>query len=139
MKIGDSASFEKTISEFDVYQFAGITGDFNPIHINKVEAEQSIFGERIVHGMLAGSLLSTVIGMYMPGKGTIYMEQDCKFVAPIKIGDTIKATVICDEIINLDKGIVKLRNLITNQDGKTVIEGYSVVKVPKGRIEQSEG
>lgn len=136
MKLGDSAYFEKTISETDVYQFAGITGDFNPIHINKVQAEQSMFGGRIVHGMLAASLLSTVIGMKMPGEGTIYMEQDCKFVAPIRIGDTIKANVTFSEIINLEKRIIRLDNNVTNQDGKTVIEGYSVVKVPKGRIEE---
>lgn len=139
MKIGDSASFEKTISESDVYQFAGITGDFNPLHVNKTEAEKSVFGERVVHGMLAGSLLSTVIGMYMPGKGTIYMEQNCKFIAPIKIGDTLKATVICEEILNLTKGIVRLKNEISNQDGRTVITGYSVVMVPKGLLEESEG
>ncbi len=139
MKLGDSAYFEKTISESDVYWFAGVTGDFNPLHINKRIAEKSIFGERIVHGMLAGSLLSTVIGMYMPGEGSIYMEQNCRFLLPVKIGDTLKAEVTFTEIINFDKGIVKLDNLITNQNGEAVIKGYSVVKVLKEKLDENRG
>lgn len=138
MKIGDSASISKTISETDVYQFAGITGDFNPLHIDKVEAEKSMFGGRIAHGMLVGSMLSTVIGMYMPGKGTIYMEQDCKFLAPTRLGDTVTACVTFAEVVNLEKGIIKLDNVITNQNGDVVIKGYSIVKVPREKIEDSE-
>lgn len=135
MKLGDSASFSKTITETDVYQFAGITGDFNPIHVNKVEAEKTIFGEQIAHGMLVAGLLSSVIGMQLPGTGTIYLEQDCKFLKPIKFGDTVTATVVVDEYIKRDKGIVKLSNSIVNQDGDTVISGYSVVKVDTNKIE----
>lgn len=135
MRLGDEASFAKTITEADVYQFAGLTGDFNPIHVNKVAAEQSIFGERIAHGMLVASLLSSVIAMKLPGNGTIYLEQDCKFLKPIKIGDTVTAFVKVAEYINHDKGIVKLENRITNQDGVNVIEGYSVVKVTKEMME----
>lgn len=135
MKIGDTASFQKTITEFDVYQFAGITGDFNPLHINQVKAEKTIFGTRVAHGMLAASLISTVLGMHMPGEGTIFMEQNSKFVAPIYINDTIEANVEFTEIINKEKGVIKLSNTITNQDGKVVIKGYSVVKVPVEKLE----
>lgn len=135
MKLGDRASFAKTISEFDVYQFAGLTGDFNPLHVNKKEAEKSMFGERIAHGMLVNSLISTVLGMYLPGKGTIYMEQNSKFLRPIKIGDTVEAIVTVDEYIKKEKGIVRLKNEIINQDGEKVIEGTSVVKVPLEKIE----
>ncbi len=136
MKLGDVATFQKTISESDVYQFAGITGDFNSLHINQVKAEKSIFGSRVAHGMLAASLVSTVLGMKMPGEGTIFMEQNCKFLAPIYINDTIEVVVTCTEIINSEKCIVKLDNTITNQDGKIVIKGYSVVKVPKNVMEE---
>lgn len=135
IKIGDQAFFEKTISETDVYQFAGITGDFNPLHINKVEAEKTVFGERIAHGMLVGGLISGVIGMQMPGKGTIYLEQNCKFKHPVKIGDTVTVKVEFKEIINGEKGIIKLENVVTNQSRDVVIDGYSVVKVPRERLE----
>lgn len=135
MKIGEEAVFAKTITETDVYQFAGITGDFNPIHVNKVEAQKSIFGEQIAHGMLVASLLSTVLGMKLPGNGTIYLEQNCKFLKPIKIGDTVTACVKVLEYINKDKGIVKLENRIINQRDEIVIEGYSVVKVNKEVME----
>lgn len=135
IKIGERAFFEKTISEADVYQFAGITGDFNPLHINKVEAEKTVFGERIAHGMLVGGLISGVIGMQMPGNGTIYLEQNCKFKRPVKIGDTVTVKVEFTEIINREKGIIKLENVVTNQLGDVVIEGYSVVKVLGERLE----
>lgn len=113
-QIGSTGFFEKTISESDVYLYAGITGDLNPVHVNKVEAEKTAFGERIVHGLLVGGLISTVIGMYVPGPGTIYLEQNFKFIYPVKIGDTLKATVEITEIINESKGILKLNTIVTN-------------------------
>ena len=128
LKVGDKASFEKTISESDVYLFAGITGDLNPLHINQEKAKNSIFGERIVHGMLVGGLVSTVIGCYLPGAGTIYLSQNFEFVSPVKISDTIKAEVEIVEIINRKKGIYKLKTCAFNQSGKKVLNGYAVVK-----------
>lgn len=135
MKIGDEAFFSKTIAESDVYLFAGISGDFNPIHINKVEAEKSIFGRQIVHGILGASLISAVIATKLPGNGTIYLEQNCIFEAPMYIGDTLTAKVKVMEYIKKDKGIVKLENEVTNQDGKRVINGYSIVKVDSDILE----
>ena len=89
IQIGDTAIFSKTISEFDIYQFAGITGDFNPMHINEEFADTTIFKDRIAHGLLTGSFISTVLGMKLPGPNTIYLSQSFKFTAPVKIGDTI--------------------------------------------------
>ena len=74
--IGDTASFQKTLTETDVYLFSGISGDANPAHLNQVEAEKTIFKGRIVHGMLTASLISAVLGMQLPGPGTIYLSQD---------------------------------------------------------------
>lgn len=128
MNIGEKASFSKTITESDVYGFAGLVGDFNSVHINQIEAEKSIFGKRIVHGMLVASFISTVLGMYLPGPGTIYLEQNAKFKKPVYIGDTICATVIVDKIINEDKGIYSLQTIVTNQDREVVVDGYAVVK-----------
>lgn len=77
--VGQVANFSKTISETDIYTFAGISGDFNPVHINKLEAEKSIFGRQVAHGILGASFISTVIGMQLPGPGTIYMKQSLEF------------------------------------------------------------
>lgn len=126
IKIGDSASFSKTITEFDVLSFAGITGDFNPVHIDSVAANNSIFKQRIAHGMLTASFISTVIGMQLPGPGTIYLGQNLKFVNPVHIGDTITAIVKVSEIIE-NKGIYTLSTLVINQEGKTVIEGSAKI------------
>lgn len=133
IKLHSKACFQKTISESDVYLFAGITGDFNSIHINKVEAEKSIFKERLVHGILVTGLISTVIGTKLPGEGTIYMEQDVKFLKPVKIGDTVTANVEVIEFINEDKGIIKLDTFVVNQKGEKVISGYAIVKAPVGK------
>ncbi|HPG42590.1 MAG TPA: MaoC family dehydratase, partial [Acholeplasmataceae bacterium] len=78
--VGQKASFTKTLTEADVILFSGITGDLNPVHINQVYAEQTMFKNRIVHGGLVSALFSTVLGMYLPGNGTIFLEQDSKFV-----------------------------------------------------------
>lgn len=129
--IGRSAEFAKTISESDVYLFAGITGDMNPVHINKKEAEKSFAKQRIVHGALVAGLISTVIGMYMPGPGTIYMEQDTKFLRPVFFGDTIKAVVEIVEIINEQKRVIKLDTKVYNQNDEMVVDGYAIVKAPK--------
>ena len=134
LNIGDQGQFQKTITETDIVLFAGISGDFNPVHMSEVEAKKSIFKERIAHGMLGGSLISTAIGMYMPGPGTIYLEQDCKFKMPIKIGDTLTAKVEVIEILNKEKGIVKLNSKVVNQNDECVIDGYSVVKVEAERL-----
>lgn len=129
-KIGESVQVSKTISETDVYLFAGISGDFNPVHVNKVEAEDSIFGKQIAHGFLVGSLLSNAIGMRLPGPGTIYMEQDMRFLKPVHIGDTITARLEVAEILNETKRILKLTTQVANQQGDLVIDGYAVVKAP---------
>ena len=134
LKIGDKGQFQKTITETDIVLFAGISGDFNPVHVSETEAEKTIFGERIAHGMLGASLISTVIGMYMPGPGTIYLEQNCKFKKPVKIGDTLTAAVEIVEIVNREKGILKLGNTITNQEDEVVITGESVVKVDSEKL-----
>ncbi len=129
-KIGMAGQFSKTISESDVYLFAGITGDMNPIHIDCKEAEKSIFKGRIAHGLLAVGLISNVIAMRMPGPGTVYMEQMSRFVKPVRIGDTVTASVEITEIINEDKHILKLDTVARNQHGETVVSGYAVVKAP---------
>lgn len=131
-RIGDKAEFCKTISESDVYMFAGITGDMNPIHINDIEAAESFAKRRIVHGALLSGMVSAVIGMKLPGPGTIYMEQDSKFIKPVFLGDTVKAMVEIKEILNEMKGILRLDTVVFNQNNEIVLTGFAVVMTPKG-------
>ncbi|MGG7099087.1 MaoC family dehydratase [Clostridium sardiniense] len=130
LKIGDKDFFQKTITETDVYLYAGITGDLNPAHINEVEAEKGMFKGRIAHGMLTAGLVSTVLGMKIPGPGTIYLGQELKFTAPVKLGDTIKAEAEVIEI-NEEKNIISLKTTCTNQDGKIVLTGVAKAMPPK--------
>ncbi|MBU3143324.1 MaoC family dehydratase [Clostridium sp. CF012] len=130
INIGDKGSFEKTISESDVYLYAGITGDLNPAHINQREAETSMFKGRIAHGMLTAGFISAVLGMKLPGPGTIYLGQELKFTAPVRFGDTIKAEVEVIEKFDA-KNIIKLNTICTNQDGVIVLKGVATVMPPK--------
>jgi len=136
INIGDVAEFSKTIAESDIYLFAGITGDMNPIHINQVEAQNSFAGNRIAHGALISGMISTVIGMKLPGPGTVYMEQNSKFVRPVFIGDTIRAVVEVAEILNEIKGILKLNTIVYNQKEEIVLNGFAIVKVTKGKVNE---
>lgn len=131
LEVGQRASFSKTIAESDVYLFAGISGDFNPAHINQAYAEQTAFKTRIAHGMLSASFISTILGTKLPGPGTIYLSQQLTFLAPVTIGDTITATVEVVEII-AEKKRVRLKTICTNQDGKEVLTGEALVSPPRG-------
>lgn len=110
LEVGMSAFYAKTISESDVYMFAGISGDNNPIHINDEYAQTTPFKKRIVHGMFSAALISTVAGTRLPGPGAIYIDQQIKFRAPVFIGDTAKATLTITEIDE------KRRRVITKTD-----------------------
>lgn len=130
MKVGDSASFTKTVSEHDVYTYAGVSGDFNPAHVNEVEAQKGMFGKRIAHGMLSAGFISTVLGTQLPGPGTIYMGQELRFTKPVFFGDTITATVTVAELIP-EKNRAILDTVCTNQNGEVVIKGKAAVMPPK--------
>jgi 3-hydroxybutyryl-CoA dehydratase len=130
IKMGEKASFEKTISETDIYLYAGITGDLNPAHINQAAAEQTMFKGRIAHGMLVSGFISAVLGMYLPGPGTIYLGQELKFMAPVRIGDTIRAEAEVIEIIP-EKNRIKLKTTCYNQENKVVIDGTATVMPPR--------
>lgn len=129
INIGDSASFTKTLSETDVYLFAGITGDLNPAHVDAVSASRGMFKQRIAHGMLTGSFISTVLAMQLPGPGTIYVGQTLNFRAPVFIGDTITARVEAIEKLE-QRRWVRFRTTVTNQDDKVVVEGEATVIPP---------
>lgn len=106
LSVGMSAVFAKTITESDIVMFSGVTGDMNPVHVNEDFAKDTIFKGRIAHGMLTASLISTVLGMKMPGPGCIYLSQDLKFLAPVRPGDTVAARAVITDIIPEKKRIV---------------------------------
>lgn len=125
-QIGDTASFSKTITESDVSNYAGITGDFNPVHIDQEFAKNSFFKDRIVHGMLSAGLISAVLGTKLPGPGAIYLSQDLKFKKPVKINDTITAKVKVTEK-RPDKKILKLKTTCFNQKDDQVLTGNAKI------------
>jgi acyl dehydratase len=129
IQIGEEASFTKTITETDVYLFAGISGDFNPMHVNEEFAKQTPFKTRIAHGALSQSLIAPVLGMHLPGLGTIAVEISCRFKAPTFFGDTITASAKVVEKIE-KKQWVRMALAWTNQRGKIIAEGEAVVIPP---------
>ncbi len=127
MTVGMSASFSKTITTADVHDFAKLTGDNNPIHIDEAYAATTPFKGRIVHGMLSASLISAVIGTQLPGPGCIYRDQTIKFKAPVFLGETLVAKVTVEDI-NLRQNRVRLKSECTTGD-KLVATGYANVLV----------
>ncbi len=130
IKVGDAAEFAKTVSESDIYLYAGITGDLNPAHINEAYAEKTFFKGRIAHGMLLGGFISNVIAMQLPGPGTIYIKQELKFTAPARIGDTVTARAEVTEVLS-EKNRIILKTTCTNQEGTLVVDGEAMVSPPK--------
>lgn len=130
LHLGQKEHFTKTFSNADVMTFAEISGDRNPVHVDDVAAKNSVFGQRVVHGVFVLGTISALLGEKLPGEGTIYLGQDSKFRAPVFIGDTVMATCEVVDILK-DKNIVKLHCTLTNQAGKVVVEGLATVMPPK--------
>ena len=128
IQVGQVAELAKTVTEADVTLFAGVTGDFNPVHVDAEAAAQSRFGERIAHGMLSAGFISAVLGMRLPGTGSIYLSQSLRFTKPVRIGDTVTARVEVVEVL-ATKRRVRLATVCRNQQGETVVEGEAVVMV----------
>ena len=133
LTVGDAAEVSRTISESDVYLFAGITGDLNPAHVNEEYAKRTAFGKRIAHGILVCGLISNVLGNLLPGNGTIYMSQTVKFLAPVYMGDTITARLKVIEKREEKKRVV-LQTTCVNQNGDTVVDGEALVSPPRGDL-----
>ena len=125
-KIGDTASFSKTISDADVQAFADLTGDHNPLHLDAEYAKNTRFGRRIAHGMLNASLLSATIANQLPG--SIYLSQTLKFVSPVYPGDTITARITVTAVRE-DKRILTLETICENQNQEVVVKGEATILV----------
>jgi 3-hydroxybutyryl-CoA dehydratase len=125
LSIGMSAETTKTITDADIVLFAGVSTDFNAVHMDEEYARTTPFGGRIAHGMLSASLLSSVLGNQLPGPGVIYLSQSLRFRAPVRIGDTVHARVTVKEVI-VEKSRVVLDTVCTVLD-KVVIDGEAMV------------
>jgi len=130
LKVGMSASFEKVLGDAEVRQYAELTGDNNPVHLDEEFAKGTMFKTRIAHGMLLAGFISTVIGCHLPGPGAIYVKQDLTFLAPARIGDTITARATVTEVL-ADKNRITLHTTCTNQNGEQVLDGQAVVISPR--------
>ncbi len=128
LSVGMVGVFGKTVTEADVVTFAGVSGDFNPVHINEAFAKETMFEGRIAHGMLSAAFISTVFGTRMPGPGCIYLSQNLKFKAPVRIGDTVVARVEITEL-NADKKRASFKTTCSVGD-KVVLDGEAVLMVP---------
>jgi len=122
IKVGDSADFTKSVTGYDVYSFAGITGDYNPTHVNNVFAKDTSYGKTVAHGLLSIGFISNVLGTQLPGPGSITIGLDCNFLQPVFIGDTITANVRVTKV-DEERNRVWLRTFVTNQRGELVIDG----------------
>ncbi len=126
IRIGQHAEYVRTVTSEDIEMFGQVSGDYNPLHFNEDWAKTTMFKGRIAHGILTATYVSTVIGMKLPGPGSIYMSQNMKFRRPVRVGDTITARV---EVIgkNDEKGFLTLKTVCINQEDKVVLDGEAVV------------
>ena len=129
LTVGMTAMYGKTLTDADVLMFTGVSGDTNPLHQNREFAEQTQFGEPIVHGMLTASLISTLIGTRLPGPGCIYMDQSLKFTVPVRVGDTVTAKVVIAELDS--KRPLAVLDTICLVGDQVVLKGQARVKVPE--------
>lgn len=129
LKVGMSATFSKTVSEADIVLFAGISGDSNPVHVDDDYARTTMFKGRIAHGMLTASFISAVLGTGLPGPGCIYLSQNLRFKAPVRIGETVRAVV---EVTAIDQE--RARVTVSTRcfvGDKVVVDGEAVLMVPR--------
>lgn len=135
LEIGDKGTFSKTITETDIVLFAGMTGDFNPMHANKETASQAFFGERIAHGGIPTSLTNAAF-KDLAGVGARMLETQVSFQAPTKIGDTITAIV---EVTDKDEkeNVVELKMSWENQEDEKIGSGNAKVKFPEGKTAEA--
>lgn len=127
--VGQTASWTKTITETDVLQYAEITGDANPVHVDAAAAARGPYGERIVHGMLSAGLISAAMANGVPGPGAVYLSQSLQFKLPVRLGETITAEVEVLEVKPRTRR-VRLATRCRNASGALVLDGEAMVLLP---------
>jgi 3-hydroxybutyryl-CoA dehydratase len=133
LAIGMSVAIENTVSEQDVIDFARVSGDHNPLHMDEDYARTTQFKGRIAHGALSASYISAILGNDLPGPGSVFMELNLKFVRPVRIGDTVTSTA---EVIEMIERGYRVRLAVKGEvDGKVAMKGEALVMVPSGLAE----
>lgn len=128
LAVGMTSDYDRVVTEDMIEQFADVSGDHNPLHLDEDYAKTTMFKGRIAHGMLGAAFISKVFGTQMPGKGSVYISQTLRFMAPVRIGDTVTTTVEVTEI-NHDKKRVGFKSRC--RVGRTVvIDGDATILVP---------
>ena len=128
-RVGEFAEFTKVFTEEDVFLYAGISGDRNPVHVDKKFAAKTRFRERIAHGLLTAGTISAAIGMKLPGPGCLYLSQTLEFKATVRIGDEITARVEIVEVVSERR--LRMRTRCFNQDKVLVIDGEAMIVPPR--------
>lgn len=129
LAVGQKAQLTRTVEERDLLLFAAVSGDCNPVHLDAAFAAETLFKERIAHGMFSGALISAAIACQLPGPGTIYLGQNLSFSRPVKLGDTL--TVELEVLEKLPKSRVRLATRVFNQNAEQVVDGEAQVLAPK--------
>lgn len=130
LRTGQSASMTKKVTDTDIVLFAVVSGDSNPVHVDQAHAEATQFRERIAHGMLTASFISATMAMKLPGPGAVYLSQTLRFIRPVRIGDTVTATVEVQELMPSSRQ-VRLSTVCRNQRQKIVLDGEALVLIPE--------
>lgn len=129
LEVGQTASYSKTVSERDIQLFAEVSGDHNPVHLDAEYAATTMFKQRIAHGMFSGALISAAVACELPGPGTIYLGQQMRFTAPVKLGDTL--TVRLEILEKLPKFRVRVATRVFNQNDELVVDGEAEILAPR--------
>ena len=129
LKVGQTASYSKTVEERDILLFAAVSGDHNPVHLDAEYAATTMFKERIAHGMFSGALISAAVACTLPGPGTIYVGQQMSFQKPVKLGDTL--TVRLEILEKLPKFRVRIATRVFNQHDELVVDGEAEIIAPR--------
>lgn len=133
LNVGQTATYEKTVTEEDILMFAKLSGDVNPVHLDEEFAAGTQFGGRIAHGMYTAAIISAAMALKLPGPGSIYMGQTMKFRAPVYIGDTLTVNIEVTSIME-KRNMATLSTDVVNQDGKTVVKGEATALVPTEKL-----
>lgn len=133
IQVGDSAHMQRVVRPADVQLFALLSGDVNPAHMDPEYARGTMFGDVIAHGMFGGALISAVLGMQLPGPGTIYVSQQLRFRRPVRLGDVLEVVLTCSAKSD-EKKRVTLDCVVTNQEGEAVIKGEAEVIAPTQKV-----
>ena len=131
LALGMTVSIENTVSEQDVIDFARVSGDHNPLHMDEEYAKTTLFGGRIAHGALSASYISAVLGNDLPGPGAVFLELNLKFIRPVRIGDTVTSPA---EVVEMVERGYRVRLAVKGEvNGKVVMRGEAVIMVPSGK------